>query len=156
RGRLLVLLYRRPAFRSETSPMWPKLIRLWLTLSDLAAHQPSRRRRSAFRRPLLESLEDRTVLSPVLSYSRYLGGSGDELPQRGSKEIAVDNAGNVYVTGETPSHDAAFQSLVHPLQPYGGGGDAYVAKFNPALSGPASLVYFTYLGGSGDDVAKGI
>jgi hypothetical protein len=136
--------------------MWPTLLTLWLALPHVAAQKPSPRRRPAFRRPLLESLEGRTVLSPVLSYSTYLGGSGDDLPQRSTNHTAVDGAGNVYVTGLTGSTDAAFQSLVHPLRAYGGGGDAFVAKFNPALSGPASLVYFTYLGGSGGDGGTGI
>jgi Beta-propeller repeat len=136
--------------------MWPKRIRLWLALSDVAAQKPSPRRRPAFRRPRLESLEDRTVLSPTLSYSTYLGGSGGDIPQRANNHTAVDSAGNVYVTGVTTSNDAAFQSLVHPLRPYGGGGDAFVAKFNPALSGSASLLYFTYLGGSGSDGGTGI
>jgi hypothetical protein len=136
--------------------MWPKLVRLWLTLADLAAHKPSHRRRPAFHHPVLESLEDRTVLSPTLSYSTYLGGSSNEIPVRANNPIAVDSAGNVYVTGRTSSNYAAFQSLVHPLRPYGGSGDAYVAKYNPALSGSASLLYFTYLGGSSTDGGTGI
>src|SRR5262245_43166333 len=101
--------------------MWPKLVKLWLALSDLAAQKSSRRRRPAFGHLRLESLEDRTVLSPVLSYASYLGGSGDDLPERDCNEIAVDSAGNVYVTGFTDSNNTAFQSLVHPLRPYGGG-----------------------------------
>src|SRR5262249_44918025 len=36
------------------------------------------------------------------------------------------------------------------------GSDAYIAKFNPNLSGAASLVYCSYLGGSGDDGAEGL
>ena len=34
--------------------------------------------------------------------------------------------------------------------------DAFVAKLNPAASGAASLIYSTYLGGSGSDAGNGI
>jgi hypothetical protein len=93
-------------------------------------------------------------INPTLSgtasllYATYLGGSGGLGDQ--ASGIALDGAGNAYVTGFTsstnfPTTGGAFQRA------YGGGGDAFVAKFNPALSGAASLVYSTYLGGSGAD-----
>jgi hypothetical protein len=93
-------------------------------------------------------------INPALSgttsvvYASYLGGSSGV--DQGSG-IALDGAGNAYLTGFTssanfPTTSGAFQRT------YGGGGeDAFVAKFNPALSGTASLVYSTYLGGSGAD-----
>jgi hypothetical protein len=96
----------------------------------------------------------RLVIDPVLSYSTYLGGSGvDE-----ATGIAVDAAGNVYVTGDTTSPDFP---TANPLQPvFGGGGsgnlgrgDAFVAKLTADGS---ALVYATYLGGSGDDGGTGI
>jgi hypothetical protein len=78
----------------------------------------------------------------ALVYSTHLGGSGVD---RGFR-IAVDNAGNAYVTGDTDSPDFP---TVNALQPaIGGSSDAFVAKVNP--SGTA-LVYSTYLGGSGID-----
>jgi hypothetical protein len=85
--------------------------------------------------------------SASLLYATYLGGSSGTDQASG---IALDGAGNAYVTGFTfstdfPKTSGAFQRT------YGGGGDAFVAKFNPALSGAASLVYSTYLGGSGLD-----
>jgi len=78
-----------------------------------------------------------------LIYSTYLGGSGDDT----GYGIAVDSAGNAYVTGYTSSTD--FPTM-NPLQPtYGGGAyDAFVAKINAEGS---ALVYSTYLGGSNDD-----
>jgi hypothetical protein len=87
------------------------------------------------------------IVDPILSYSTYFGGSGDD----GGTKIAVDAAGNAYFTGSTTSSDLP---RVNPSQPASGGGtDAFVAKLN--ASGTA-LVYATYLGGNGTDVALGI
>jgi hypothetical protein len=89
------------------------------------------------------------VIDPVLSYSTYLGGSG---PEEESRAIAVDAAGNAYVTGFTASVD--FPTL-NPFQAFNSGGehgDAFVTKLNPS----GSLVYSTYLGGSGGDFGSGI
>ena len=79
----------------------------------------------------------------ALAYSTYLGGSGGETPFG----IAVDTAGNAYVTGDTTSTDFPTAS---PLQATFGGGnqDAFVAKLNAAGS---ALVYSSYLGGPGDE-----
>jgi hypothetical protein len=83
----------------------------------------------------------------ALVYSTYLGGNGGDV----GFGIAVDSAGNAYVTGTTTSTDFP---TVNPLQPtYGGGGDAFVSKFNPSGS---ALVYSTYLGGSAGDTPRGI
>jgi hypothetical protein len=82
-----------------------------------------------------------------LIYSTYLGGSG----QDGGSAIAVDSAGNAYVTGYTASTN--FPTM-NPLQPANAGGfDAFVTKLNPSGS---ALVYSTYLGGSGGDSGSGI
>jgi hypothetical protein len=90
------------------------------------------------------------VIDPVMAYSTYLGGSGGEYP--GS--IAVDAAGNAYVTGETYSLDFPTSN---PVQPNPGGSgdttDVFVAKINPQGS---ALVYSTYLGGRGFDAGFGI
>lgn len=83
----------------------------------------------------------------ALNYATYLGGSGDD---RGM-DIAVDNRGNVYLTGETLSPD--FPTM-NPLQPdFGGARDAFVVKLNPTGS---ALIYSTYLGGSGPDAGSGV
>jgi len=86
----------------------------------------------------------------VLVYSTYLGGSGGDT----GLGIAVDTAGNAFVTGNTNSSDfpttaTAFQTT------YGGGAccDAFVTQLDAAGS---ALVYSTYLGGSGDDGGSAI
>jgi hypothetical protein len=88
-------------------------------------------------------------LSPSsgLVYSTYLGGGGTDY----GTGIAVDVAGNAYITGETTSTD--FPTAGPPFQPTSGGGhDAFVAKLSPT----SGLVYSTYLGGGGYDVGNGI
>jgi hypothetical protein len=88
----------------------------------------------------------------TLSYSTYLGGSNFD---RG-ESIAVDGAGQAYVTGSTWSTDFPTQNA---LQPDCGGiasifcGDAFVTKLG--AEGTA-LVYSTYLGGSFEEWGWGI
>lgn len=88
--------------------------------------------------------------SADLLYSTYLGGASDDA----ATSVAADATGYAYVTGLTAS--TRFPT-VKPFQPgLAGGDDAFVAKLNPAASGAASLVFSTYLGGSGGDEGTGI
>src|SRR5262249_57438994 len=65
--------------------------------------------------------------------------------------LAVDGAGNAYLTGLTTSTD--FPTL-NPFQSsYQGNNDVFVTKLNPTGT---ALVYSTYLGGSSQDVGTGI
>jgi hypothetical protein len=93
----------------------------------------------------------RPLFIDPLVYSTYLGGGGDDL----GWGIAVDGAGNAYVTGYTTSTNFPTKNPLQPDHAVGGsnGYDAFVAKLNPAGS---ALVYSTYLGGSGDDYGSGI
>src|SRR5262249_34253343 len=77
----------------------------------------------------------------ALVYSTYLGGS--DLDQ--GNGIALDGAGNAYVTGHTFSTN--FPTAGPGPTAGGGSGDAFVAKLNAAGN---ALVYATYLGGSGN------
>ena len=83
-----------------------------------------------------------------LVYSTYIGGSDSD----SGNAIAVDASFHVFVAGGTRSID--FPTSGTALQPaLKGGLDAFV--FELGATG-ASLVYSTYLGGTGDDVATGI
>ena len=83
----------------------------------------------------------------ALVYSTYLGGSNSD----SGSGIAVDSAGNAYVTGTTSSPDFPTVNAFQPA--LRGTADAFVAKLNPAGS---ALVYSTYLGGSNSDSGSGI
>jgi uncharacterized protein (TIGR03437 family) len=84
-----------------------------------------------------------------LVYAGYIGGSGFDL----GFGIAVDGAGNAYVTGYTQSSQATFPVTVGPGLTYKGNTDAFVAKVEADGTG---LVYAGYIGGSGDDEGRGI
>ena len=87
------------------------------------------------------------VIDPVLVYSTYLGGGGNDRGQ----SIAVDSAGSAYVTGTTTS---ANFPLTNPAQPnLASSLDAFVTKLNPAGT---AIVYSTYLGGNRDDFSSNI
>ena len=92
----------------------------------------------------------KVVIDPVLSYSTYLGGTGNDY---GGKGIALDSFGNVYITGYTSSTD--FPTTAGTYQESSGGGDldAYVTKINRTGS---ALLYSTYLGGGDRDYSYGI
>jgi hypothetical protein len=126
------------------------------------------------------------VIDPVLAYSTYLGGKGNEacsailpsgLPTSGCPAIAVDSSGSIYIAGSTTSVD--FPLTPAPVPPATGPlpfqacldhpdktppcpndlatSDAFIAKINPSAS-PASaqLVFSTYLGGSGSETTAGV
>jgi uncharacterized repeat protein (TIGR01451 family) len=115
---------------------------------------------------------DRTrvlVIDPVLSYSTYLGGSGDEAcsvimgvatPPSGCPAVAVDPSSNIYLAGSTTSTNfpltpqpatdpppAAFQALLAAPP------DVFVTKLNSAGN---AIVFSTYLGGDGADTTAGV
>ena len=84
----------------------------------------------------------------ALSYSTYLGRSDSE----SGTAIAVNAAGNAFITGSTGSAD--FPTTNGAAQTTSGGAsDAFMAKLNPAGS---ALSYATYLGGSSTDTGSGI
>jgi hypothetical protein len=96
-----------------------------------------------------------TKLNPAgsaLAYSTYLGAGRSE---EGS-DIAVDDAGRAYVTGQTfsaafPTTPGSFDRTLGDA--VFGFGDAFVTKLKPAGS---ALAYSTYLGGRSSDLGSGI
>jgi len=87
-------------------------------------------------------LEKQLIIDPILSYSTYLGGGGDDRLSL----IAVDEGGNAYVTGQTNSADFPVSNAAQASY-RGGLSDVFIAK----LSATGELVYSTYLGGEGED-----
>ena len=84
----------------------------------------------------------------ALIYSTFLGGVGIDL----GNGIAIDSTGNAYVTGLTsspayPTTPGAFQTT------RAGSQDVFFTKLN---AGGSALIYSTYIGGSLDDISKGI
>jgi hypothetical protein len=88
--------------------------------------------------------------SASLLYSSFLGNNNYD----DGMGIAVDSNGHVYITGYTRSDGFPARSAYRSTRV--GSTDAFIAKFNTALSGDASLLYSSYFGGSGDDRAFGI
>ena len=84
----------------------------------------------------------------ALVYSTYLGGNGTDQGQG----IAADpmHPGIVYVTGNTIS------SNLRTKNGFQSSGNVFVAKIDTTFTGEASLLYSTYLGGSGGDSGLGI
>ena len=89
-----------------------------------------------------------------LSYSTYLGGGSRSATANGAGDagtsIAVDAAGNAYVTGTTASDDFPLTRAWQGNR--GGNGDAFLIKFS-AVGAP---IYSSYLGGTGDESAHAL
>ncbi|HKB16934.1 MAG TPA: SBBP repeat-containing protein, partial [Planctomycetota bacterium] len=84
----------------------------------------------------------------ALLYSTFLGGGATDV----GRALAIDAAGNAYVTGQTTSSDfpttgGAFIASIPQPPPLGSPNDAFVTKLNATGS---ALVYSTFLGGAQD------
>lgn len=91
------------------------------------------------------------VIDPILSFSTYFGGSGDEH----STSVAVDGSFNIYVAGSTNSPNLPASGTLQTT--LAGAQNVYVAKITPPLGSiVAALDYVTYLGGDGTDAPAGI
>ncbi len=78
-----------------------------------------------------------------LGYCGYIGGSSNDW----GYGVAVDSAGNAYVTGHSSSSEATFPCIEGPDLSYNGGLDAFVAK----VGASGTLAYCGYIGGSSDE-----
>lgn len=88
------------------------------------------------------------VIDPAISiaYTTFLGGNGAEK----GNSVAVDSSGDVYVGGTTTL--ASFpEAVTFTGGPASGNSILYVAKIDPSQSGAASLIYLTFIGGTGND-----
>ncbi|MGA9307972.1 MAG: SBBP repeat-containing protein, partial [Candidatus Sulfotelmatobacter sp.] len=99
------------------------------------------------------------IIDPLLDFSTYFGGNGTET----SPSVAVNGNGNIYIVGSTqgslassfPDATTTTQTLIGPLtltdtSP----SHIFVAEINP--SQPPSVLYETFIGGTGSDSSVGI
>ena len=88
------------------------------------------------------------VIAGGLAYSTLVGGTGSD----SGRGVAVDGAGNAYVTGQTAS--ASFPTTPGVLdRSYNQNVDAFVTKFDSAGS---AIAYLTFVGGTAFDSGNGI
>ena len=91
------------------------------------------------------------VIDPSISitYTSFLGGNGAEK----GNSVAVDSTGAVYVGGTTTDVATFPETSPTPtsLGSLTGTSKIFVAKIDTTIPGAASLVYLTFIGGSGDD-----
>ncbi|HYE16389.1 MAG TPA: SBBP repeat-containing protein [Pyrinomonadaceae bacterium] len=91
----------------------------------------------------------------ALVYATYYGTSGQEF----ANAIAIDPSGDVYIAGHTGVANLPTKNALQSTYAGGsqfGDGDAFMARFSPDGAGAADLVYATYLGGTGDERARGV
>ena len=90
------------------------------------------------------------TIDPDLAWSTFLGGSAEDY----GRGIAIDSSDNVYVTGLTKDAVTDFPTTAGAYdQSHNGNYDVFVAKLNSIGS---SLIYSTFIGGSGVDVGYAI
>jgi len=87
------------------------------------------------------------VIDPVLSYSTYLGVSLSDRP----RGMVIDATGAMYLTGNTSSSNFPTVNAYQAI--YAGNSDVFVTKLS---SNGSSLVFSTFLGGTGADISQEI
>jgi hypothetical protein len=103
------------------------------------------------------------VIDPEVVYSTMFGGTTLQTANEGTTPnnlytgMTVDSNGDVYLSGITstinlPATAGAFQSGCNLYDSGALCSNFFVAKFDPTQSGPASLIYATYIGGNAQDV----
>jgi len=86
-----------------------------------------------------------------LLYSTFIGGQRDDLVTA----IVVDDVANIVAVGQTQAGDFPVKQVLQPVLL--GTTDTFIAKFNPGAATAAdSLVFSTYLGGEGDELANAV
>jgi hypothetical protein len=85
--------------------------------------------------------QDATTGMTSLLYSTYLGGTQSD----SGLSVAALAPNALYISGKTTSWDFPW---FNNLQPFTGNEDAFVAKFDPTVAGPASFIYATPFAGT--------
>ncbi|OYT71857.1 MAG: hypothetical protein CFK52_07010 [Chloracidobacterium sp. CP2_5A] len=104
----------------------------------------------------LDVAADNITTDPV-AYGTYIGGSGDDIAWACVAQQSTN--GQQFVLGGETTGSLPTGSASGPVFDgvYGGGGDGFVGRFNPALnSGSAQRRYLTYFGGSDYDAITGV
>ena len=90
----------------------------------------------------------------MIVYSSFLGGDSSDR----ARGVAINSGGKMFVIGTTDSTDfPTTAGAPAPTDPDSGtASDAFLAEFDPAGSGPTSLLFSTYLGDASQDIGNGI
>jgi len=96
-------------------------------------------------------LTELTLYSSTILYSTYLGGENDD----DGRGVAIAANGQVYVAITTDSNMFPLAGPSYHSN-NSGGYDVAIALFDVAQTGAQSLVYSTYIGGSSNDVVRGV
>jgi hypothetical protein len=83
------------------------------------------------------------VIDPVIEYSTYLGGNGDDL----NFGVVRDNAGNIYLSGNTSSGDFPTTTGVYSSKSKGDL-ESFITKLDPTCT---KIIYSTFIGGDNAD-----
>jgi hypothetical protein len=96
-------------------------------------------------------LTELTLYSSTIVYSSYLGGENDD----DGRGVAIAANGQVYVAITTDSYMFPLAGPSYNSN-NSGGYDVAIALFDVTKSNLQSLVYSTYIGGSSNDVVRGV
>ena len=92
------------------------------------------------------------ALGDVVTYSTFLGGSGNEA----AHGIVVDDSGLAYLAGETDSTDFVTTSDAFKTEHGGSDLDGFIAKLRTTASKSRFSVYSSFFGGSGNDSIRAL
>jgi Beta-propeller repeat len=96
-------------------------------------------------------LTELSIYSSTIIYSSYLGGENDD----DGRGVAIAANGQVYVAISTDSNQFPLAGPSYNSN-NSGGYDVAIALFDVTQSGTSSLVYSTYIGGSSNDMVRGV
>jgi len=91
-------------------------------------------------------------------YSTYLTGTTGLSTGAVGTAVALDSTGKIYVTGQafSPDFPTTANALKQGNNPTDTTGTSFISKIDPTLSGTASLVYSSFIGGTNGDFGNGI